>query len=399
MYSGVLAFRRISIVLLLFFIFHLSSFSLSAQQPWNYESVEEACLGDAYLVQPDEEMMQEVEHVVIGKVRYNAIYHISGPYVEKRFLNRSRRYIRFQCCDAGMADATDFRLPVETAERLLPWLVSRSYWQQRFDIVRRWDFVDASLAESFIGTDGGGRYCNIAWLSFHFQPSVEWPVYFTVALAGGEPQCLSLADMEQLAQQGAFATFADWQRYAVEDDLVWQRHNEMYVALQRHFDSLSDVSRQLDRHADSMLTALHTDSLAVVAEQNRAEVESFKARMMRDEIFFMNINPARSEYMFGLEFNLFNCYQKTITKIEITVTPYNDRSRVQRDKFGRTTRTVRCMGPIRPGTPAQYSFDELYWNDEGKIKYMRVTGIVFHFTDGTTQSYSGYDKIMRHSLR
>ena len=81
------------------------------------------------------------------------------------------------------------------------------------------------------------------------------------------------------------------------------------------------------------------------------------------------------------------------------MTPYNDRSRVQEDKFHRSVRTVRCMGPIRPESPAQYLFDELFWDDKGRIKYMRTTSITFHFTDGTTKSYNGYNQIMKHSLK
>jgi len=135
------------------------------------------------------------------------------------------------------------------------------------------------------------------------------------------------------------------------------------------------------------------------AEQRlMAEVQATKERMNRDQIFIMSINPARSDYMFGLEFNFYNCFQKIITKLEITVTPVNERGHLQKDQFNRDVRTIRCMGPIRPGSPAQYTFDELFWDDKGKIKYMRVTSIVFHFTDGTRRSFYGYDNIMKHTL-
>ena len=121
--------------------------------------------------------------------------------------------------------------------------------------------------------------------------------------------------------------------------------------------------------------------------------------MNRDEIFILSVNTARSDYMFGLEFNLYNCFKKTVTKVEITVVPVNDRGQVQPDKFNRKTRSVRGMGPIYPGSPAQFVFDELFWNDRGRIKFMRVTSVVFHFTDGTTRSFVGYDRILKHTLR
>lgn len=385
-----LSFSKPILLCFAILLFQFST-SLRAQQPWNYYSIEEACLGDAYLISPPGEICLQVESKAVGKVEYNAMYHISGPYVSRR-----QNYIRFQSATA------DFRLPEVEAEKLLPYLVSKEYWQQRFDAIRRWDFVDASRVCGFLDVDTTGmygRYSIVSWLRFDFQPSEDWPVFFTVALDGGEAQRLSLGALERLAQWGVFATYADWQIYADRNEDVRRRKEEMMAALQRHEDSLSNVSMVIDRQVDSMYNALESDSLAAVAEKNRAEVEQHKARMNRDEIFFMSINPARSEYMFGLELNLYNCFAKTITKIEITVTPYNDRSRVQEDKFGRSTRTVRCMGPITPGSPAQYSLDELYWNDKGKIKYMRVTGIVFHFTDGTTKSYSGYNRIMEHCLK
>ena len=81
------------------------------------------------------------------------------------------------------------------------------------------------------------------------------------------------------------------------------------------------------------------------------------------------------------------------------MTPYNDRGRVQEDRFHRSVRTVRCMGPIRPGAPAQYVFDELFWSEKNNIKYMRVTDITFHFSDGTTRNYNGYANIMKHCLK
>ncbi len=160
-----------------------------------------------------------------------------------------------------------------------------------------------------------------------------------------------------------------------------------------------EADPQLSSLIDSIATQLQSDSIAEQEEQRRSDVERAKERMRRDEIFVMNIKPARSNYMFGIELNLFNCYDKTISMLELSVAPYNDRDRVQEDKFHRSVRSMRCMGPIRPGQPAQYTFDELFWDDSGRIKYMRVTHITFHFTDGTSLSFNGYKQILRHSLK
>ena len=148
-----------------------------------------------------------------------------------------------------------------------------------------------------------------------------------------------------------------------------------------------------------MEAVLIADSIAFADDQQRQNIENTKRRMQREQIFILNIKNARSQYMFGLEMNLYNCFNKTISMLEFNVAPYNARGRLQEDKFHRTVRTMRCMGPIEPGHPAQYIFDELFWDDRSRIKYMRVNSITFYFTDGTSRSFNGYDKILKHSLR
>lgn len=367
--------------------------ALHAQQPWNIDRLQDACLQDAYFIEPPAALKAELESAAGMRPLYNTVYHISGPYK-----SWGRDYIRFQC-----AAGVDFRLPEDVAVKMLPHLVSCSYWQQRFVQLLQWSHVDMTALSGLLEVDTlddrYGRYSVIRWLDYSFQPSEQWPVTFTVMTNTHQPQQLSLHALERLAEWGAFATDADQLVYERNREQLRQNAADRRADLQRELDSLSSISDWAERHADSLVLVLQRDSLSVANEQMQAEVERAKERMNRDEIFIMNIKPARSDYMFGVELNLYNCYDKTISKIELTVTPYNDRGQVQADKFQRTVRTVRCMGPIHPGSPAQYLFDELFWNDRGRIKYMRVTGITFHFTDGSHRSFSGYNQILKHSLK
>lgn len=365
----------------------------NAQQPWSFAGIEEACRDDAYIILPPDSVRAAVTRAANGTVIFNTSYHVSGPY--RTVVGRS--YIRFQ------NDSADFRLPLSVAERLLPYMVAHSYWRSRYETWSDWTFVDMGQVTSLLDVDTAdrryGNYSPLLWRGYTFQPSEEWPVVFTVVTNTGTPQTLTLRAMERLAKWGAFSTYGQWLAADRREQERRQRDEARADSLQRQLDSLAGIGRWAGRHADSLLTAMQNDSLAAVAEQSRAEVERAKERMNRDEIFLLNIKPARSDYMFGLEYNFYNCFGKTITKIEITVAPYNDRGRLQEDKFHRSVRTVRCMGPIRPGSPAPYLFDELFWDDRGRIKYMRTTSITFHFTDGTTRNFSGYNQVMKHCLK
>ena len=307
-----------------------------------------------------------------------------------------------------------------------------AYWDNRFRQLLRWTYIDDSLANIYLNTglneelrikneesadavdphpDNSSfftphsslnftqNYLPLHWYGYSFQPSDLWPVVFHVAVGDGPEQTLSLAALRQLAQWGAFLTNDDHRRLRLEKQLALSRQRQADSILRRQLDSLDNLARALRIEADSLSSILAADSLASAREQMQEEVQRTKQRMNRDQIFILNVNTARSEYMFGLELNLYNPFGKTISMLEFNVAPYNDRGQVQEDKFHRTVRTMRCMGPIAPESPAQYTFDELFWNDRGRIKYMRINSITFHFTDGTSRSFRGYGKILKHTLR
>lgn len=370
-----------------FFTFH----SLYAQQPWNYTSLQEAHLDDAYFVEPPAALKAKIaKNTGMLSGVYNRLYRLS---VDHR--HNGHQQLEF------LSDSIRFSLPEELVAELYPYLISDRYWRQRYGSLLDWAFVkmDNSHLVDVDTTDHRyGIYSPVSWLGYTYQPSEEWPVVFAIRTNNHRRQTLTLPVLQRLAEWGAFTTDEGLQAY--ERNLAQQRQKELerQLALQQHLDSLDSVSRLMARQADSIKTVLLRDSLDQAEQQLQAQVQATKDRMNRDQIFLMSVRPARSDYMFGLEFNFYNCFSKIISKIEITIVPVNDRGQVQKDQFNRDVRTIRCMGPVQSGSPAQYTFDELFWDDKGRIKFMRVTSVTFHFPDGTRKSFYGYDKILKHTL-
>lgn len=282
-----------------------------------------------------------------------------------------------------------------------------AYWNSRFQQLLRWTYVDDTLVHLYLVGNGewvvdnesNTKYIPIHWYGYRFQPSDQWPVVYLVAVGDGPEQTLTLPALEQLAQWGAFLTNDDHRRLRQTYAKQLDERLRQDTLLRRQLDSLDAIAHALRIGADSIQASLTADSLEAVSRQRSEEIMQAKQRMNRDQIFILNVKTARSEYMFGLEINLYNPFGRTISMLEFNVAPYNDRGQVQEDKFHRTVRTMRCMGPIAPEAPAQYTFDELFWNDRGRIKFMRINSITFHFTDGTTRTFRGYENILKHTLR
>ena len=281
-----------------------------------------------------------------------------------------------------------------------------AYWNNRFFQLLRWTYVDDSLVHLYLKDTVlspqnnehvtlNTKYIPLHWYGYSFQDSEQWPVVFTIALGDGDPQTLTLPALNQLAQWGAFLTNEDY-RKLVRNQLNTQHSTQNTELNTEHSTQNTELNTAF---IDSMQAVLIADSIAFANAMQQKNIAQTKKRMNRDQIFILNIKTAHSEYMFGIELNLYNCFGKTISMLEFNVAPYNAKGRVQEDQFHRTVRTMRCMGPITPGSPAQYTFDELFWDDRDRIKYMRLNSITFHFTDGTTQSFRGYEKILRHTLR
>ena len=364
--------------------------TLQAQRPWNYTALEDMHLDDAYMLPLPDSLLPTLNRQAKAEVRSGCRYRLSVEYPKPK-----RPTVRFQ------SDSCTFALRWQQVEPLLPYLVSDRYWRERLSQLQWWTYVDMSAAGSLMVDTADrryGRYSPIAWLGYDYRPSGESPVVFTVRTNRRGTRQVELQQVERWAEGGAFTTDAGMTAY--EQNLREMQRAEALRqrALQRELDSLEAVTRRQERLTDSIATAIRHDSLQLAEQTLRAEVQATKERMNRDQIFLMNVKTAHSDYMFGLEFNFYNCFPKVISKIEISVTPVNERGQVQQDEFRRSVRTVRCMGPVQPGSPAQYTFDELFWDQKGRIKYMRVSSVTFHFPDGTRRVFNGYEKILKHTL-
>ena len=64
--------------------------------------------------------------------------------------------------------------------------------------------------------------------------------------------------------------------------------------------------------------------------------------------------------------------------------------------MGRSSRTVKGIGPIEKGEDARYSWDDIFWDERNIIEKTRLTNVKFIFTDGTTRVFSGYNNITKH---
>lgn len=377
----------------LIIVFHFSISTVSAQQPWNYTSLEEAHMDEAYLVAPPAPLKAKVNTASqsAGQSLYNRLYRLSVEHGSQGDM------LRLQ------SDSLTFSLPEDLASELFPYLVSRRYWQQRYAALQQWAFLymdnDAPLLIDIDTADRRyGPYSPVTWLGYRFQPSSDWPVVFTVRTNTHTLQELTLPALQRLAEWGSFTTDDGQHAYELHRDSILRSQLAEQQALQHLIDSLDRTAQLFAEQSDSLTLALRNDSLFHVRQQELLQVQAAKDRMNREQIFLMSLNPARSDYMFGLEFNFYNCFPKTISQINITVIPVDADGRLQRDRFNRDERTVRCMGPVEPGSAAQYTFDELFWDDSGRIQYMRLVDLSFLFSDGSRKTFSGYGKILKHTL-
>lgn len=147
---------------------------------------------------------------------------------------------------------------------------------------------------------------------------------------------------------------------------------------------------------DDVKTSIYIERLKAAIDDYNKEV----AYKKKNQIFITGIGYVfdSNEYShsYGLRFDVYNCFSKTIKYIEFTLTNYNGVGDVQRDDMGRSTRTVRGIGPIEPEEGGRYSWDDIFWDERGVIKNSKLTSVKFIFKDGTTRVFSGNANIRKH---
>ena len=147
---------------------------------------------------------------------------------------------------------------------------------------------------------------------------------------------------------------------------------------------------------DEIQTKIYIDKLSEAIDNYKKEV----AYKKKNQIFITGIgydfDSNEYSHRFGMRFDIYNCFSKTIKYVEFTLTNYNAVGDVQRDDLGRSSRTVRGIGPIEPEDGGRYSWDDIFWDDRDVIDKTRLTNVKFIFTDGTTKVFSGYANIRKH---
>lgn len=130
-------------------------------------------------------------------------------------------------------------------------------------------------------------------------------------------------------------------------------------------------------------------------------IDSTRKAYRQKQIFITNQDYVYAEYggRFGLKWTFYNCFGKTIKYIQITVKSYNQVDDIQRDDLGRSEASAKCIGPIEPGDFGTYSFDNLFWDDNDVIRYLRPTYIKITFKDNSTKCYSGWDNIKKRMVK
>ena len=179
------------------------------------------------------------------------------------------------------------------------------------------------------------------------------------------------------------------------DSLVFDDEGRFQFLLRRGNKGLA-IRKKIAFQQDSIMqlgVAHCIDSLRNLSQ--RAENEFYNA-LNRRQIFILKDLYSYSEYRFGKKFRFYNCFNKRIKYINITLTAYNGVGDIQRDDIGRSSAKLRGIGPIEKGDIASYDWDDLFWDDNDIINKVLITNITFTFFDGTTKSYSGKANIDKH---
>ena len=187
-----------------------------------------------------------------------------------------------------------------------------------------------------------------------------------------------------------------WKEKTVSLDSLVFDDEERYQFLLRRGNKGLAIRKQIAFQQDSVMllgVAHCLDSLRNISQ--RAENEYYN-ELNRQQIFILKDLYSYSEYRFGKKFKFYNCFNKRIKYINITLTAYNGVGDIQRDDIGRSSAKLRGIGPIEKGDIASYDWDELFWDDNDIINKVLITNITFTFFDGTTKSYSGKANIDKH---
>ena len=187
-----------------------------------------------------------------------------------------------------------------------------------------------------------------------------------------------------------------WKEKTVSlDSLVFDEEGRYQFLLRRGNKGL-DIRKQIAFQQDSIMQLRVAHCLDSLRNLSQIAENKFYNELNRRQIFILKELYSYSDYKFGKKFTFYNCFNKRIKYINITLTAYNGVGDIQRDDIGRSSAKLRGIGPIEKGDIASYDWDELFWDDNNIINKVLITNITFTFFDGTTKSYSGKANIDKH---
>ena len=187
-----------------------------------------------------------------------------------------------------------------------------------------------------------------------------------------------------------------WEEKVVSlDSLVFDDEGRYLFLLRRGNKGLA-IRKKIAFQQDSIMQLRVAHCIDSLRNLSRIAENNFYNELNRRQIFILKDLYSYSDYKFGKKFTFYNCFNKRIKYINITLTAYNGVGDIQRDDIGRSSAKLRGIGPIEKGDIASYDWDELFWDDNDIIDEVRITNITFTFFDGTTKSYSGRANIDKH---
>ena len=188
----------------------------------------------------------------------------------------------------------------------------------------------------------------------------------------------------------------NWEEKTVSlDSLVFDDEGRYQFLLRRGNKGLA-IRKKIAFQQDSIMQLRVAHCLDSLRNLSQIAENKFYNELNRRQIFILKDLYSYSDYKFGKKFTFYNCFNKRIKYINITLTAYNGVGDIQHDDIGRSSAKLRGIGPIEKGDIASYDWDDLFWDDNDIINKVLITNITFTFFDGTTKSYSGKVNIDKH---
>lgn len=188
----------------------------------------------------------------------------------------------------------------------------------------------------------------------------------------------------------------NWKEKTVSlDSLVFDDEGRYQFLLRRGNKGLA-IRKKIAFQQDSIMQLGVAHCIDSLRNNFQRAANEYYNELNKRQIFILKDLYSYSDYRFGKKFMFYNCFNKRIKYINITLTAYNGVGDIQRDDIGRSSVKLRGIGPIEKGDIASYDWDELFWDDNDIIDEVLITNISFTFFDGTTKSYSGKANIDKH---